>query len=177
MEPGFPELESYRFGEAKVRLVKVFLGEMPDGKPYGIFEYTFYGSEADKELKDYNAKADPMRAIIGVDEISSLPQKRWNHGKEVDKLMDDVRKNRPADFMERLTQWAIKKVPKDQWRETNYDDYFTNKKTYRFPHTNEFVFKAKVLDVQWKNRPERFVMDVDLESAGAVGFWDRIFGK
>ncbi len=154
-EPGHPDLAGYKFLDTKLYLTKIWITS-DEQKPVLVSaEFVLDSSKLTKKLASKNFDRPEMLgdsyADDGVFYLSHLPVKGWNHGKDVDSLLIEVKRKRPRDIKQQLLHWVRSKVRRDQFRKPLVADYFSSELSYEFPLSDQFKLDAVMLEVEWKH--------------------------
>jgi hypothetical protein len=179
MEPGHPELAGYKFLNKKLYLTKIWITS-DEQKPVIVSaEFVLKSSKLKKILTSKNFErpemlGDNYTEADGVLYLSHLPVKGWNHGKDVDALLLEVKKKRPMDIKQQLLHWVLSKVARDQFRKPLPADNLSSSLSYEFPISDQFKMDAVLLKVDWRGFDARrtiesklYIMDVKPRSVGS----------
>ncbi|MCP5020377.1 MAG: hypothetical protein GY930_01250 [bacterium] len=184
MEPGHPDLAGYEFFAAKLHLTKLWLmndGSNVTAEAEFILAAPCKHQEESPELQQLLASRDAGRpellshqqlgrgyASEHVFYLMSLPRRGWNHGKDVDSMLEQVKAKRSASLAADLARWALDRVENDCFRIPANAQTYRGWPTYEFPLTQEFELNAEMVAVEWvaphighMNRTDLYVLGFD----------------
>lgn len=166
MEPGHPNLAGYEFFTADLYLAKLWLidDESRDAaEAEFILASTCKHQEESRPLQQLLSSPDSARpellsnqpmgrgyASEHVFNLTRLPRRGWNHGKDVDAMLEQIKAKRPANLGTDLVRWALDRVQLDQFRIPTNAQTFRHWPAYEFPLTPEFELSTEMVAVEWE---------------------------
>ncbi len=165
MEPGYPDLAGYDFFEARLYLTKLWLigGEGPAAAEAECIlaspckyrdvshplQQLLNSKDFERPERILTHRLERQQVTDDVFVLSSLPKRGWNHGKDVDAMLEEVLSRRPDSLGRDLANWALERVPIDRFQIPANADTFRRWPSYEFRLEREFKLNAEMVAVEW----------------------------
>ena len=156
MEPGHPELLTYTLVPARLHLVRAWI---IDGEPVRLGEAEFVraGSPVAGKLKDPEFTRTELLERLPLDRaerhdallLSRQPQKGWNHGEAVDRMLAQIARRRPDGMRDRILQWVLKRVPPEGFQKAKPGGVFSSWRYRDFPPGEDTLCDAVLVRSEW----------------------------
>jgi len=154
LEPGYPDLAGYQFLESAYYLTKIWISSEQQTPLLLEAEFVPADSNLSRLLESGQFDRPELLGDSDYDEqvlyLSVLPAKHWNHGNELDDLLEQVKVRRSKDIRQQLLRYVLQKVAREDFNTPMRNDYFSRADSYQFPITDDFKFITLILDVQWR---------------------------
>lgn len=148
MEPGHPDLVSYKFIRQELQLSRIWIQEA-DPEPI-VLEIEFAPAQPTLAQKLgallKRTTAAPRSNLF----LSHQPRKGWNHGADVDELIIQFRAKRHDDLKQQIYRWLATRVPREKFRKAGPAEQFTSSLTVELPVIDEYRLAAELLESAWR---------------------------